>query len=314
MKAILVMMWFYLKLGYRIRVAFFFTVIFSMAFFFLYAIIFAGSNGERLSLFMGPLITFLLVSNALFGFGGQLVTMREMDILRSYRVAPVSAWQLLISRLFGSYLLLLPVLVAQFVLAVWLFNMPLKGSVVNIFVVLTVGNFALLGVGMLVPSVVDTMQSAQVLNQILFIVLVFLSGATIPLAVMPHAIQRIALFLPSTSLVIAFQGIMVKGDSIWTHWPEMAFLFLTFVIAVSLGTRLFRWDKKEHATARAKLQGALILLLFLLCGLFLNLSGDSHFRNISGLTASRGRSPNQSWVSTTSRAERKRTEQEDKRP
>lgn len=298
MQSILKMMWFYLKLGYRIRIAFFFTFIFPMAFFFLYAVIFAGGNGEKLNLFMGPLITFLLVSNALFGFGGQLVTMRELDILRSYRVTPVSAWQILISRLLGSYLLLLPVLVAQFFLAIWLFHMPLRAPVINIFLILTVGDFALLGVGLLVPSVVDTMQSAQVLNQILFIVLVFLSGATIPLGVMPHAIQRMALFLPSTSLVLAFQGVMVKGDSIWAHWPEMTFLLLTFTIALSLGTRLFRWDKKEKTTLRARLQGAAILILFLCCGVIMNLSGGFLRANVPGFIPGGTRAQSGGYIPT----------------
>jgi len=57
-----------------------------------------------------------------------------------------------------------------------------------------IGAFASLG--LIVASVTNTMQETQVINQLLWFALIFLSGATVPLPVLPQAAQRVALFLP----------------------------------------------------------------------------------------------------------------------
>ena len=66
MKAILKMTWVYVKLSYRIKIAFFFTFIFPMAFFFLYCGIFARSQPAAVAFLISPLISLSIISSSLF--------------------------------------------------------------------------------------------------------------------------------------------------------------------------------------------------------------------------------------------------------
>src|SRR5262249_49603650 len=119
---------------------------------------------------------------------------------------------------------------------------------------------------LIVASVANTMQETQIINQLLWFALIFLSGATVPLAVMPRMVQRVGLFLPSTYLVSGLQHAMVYGRGVLSLGVEClsllaggAFLFTSF-------PWLFRWDRKAKLP-RKENWGALVTILpFVLLG------------------------------------------------
>ncbi len=271
MRSIIKMTWMQVKLSARVRIAFFFTFIFPMVFFFVYFGLFARSQPEVVAMLFGPLISFVVISSALFGLSVQLVVMRERDMLRRYHLAPITAGEMVISRLLGNYFLFLPVIVLQYVLAVWIYHMPIKGSVFGLWLLFTLGYLALSGIGLVVAGIVNTMQDAQVFNQILFFILMFLSGTTIPLYELPKFIQHIALIFPPTLMIVASEG-MMQGQPLMRHWPEFIGLTLTMVTSLGVAIALFRWEKEEKATRRSRLQALLALIPLLVMGLWLNYS------------------------------------------
>ncbi len=274
MQSILKMTWMQVKLSARVRIAFFFTFIFPMVFFFVYFGLFARSQPQVVAMLFGPLISFVVISSSLFGLSVQLVVMRERDMLRRYHLAPISAGEMVISRLLGNYFLFLPVIVLQYVLAVWIYHMPVQGSVFGLWLLFTLGYLALSGIGLVVAGIVNTMQDAQVFNQILFFILMFLSGTTIPLYELPKFIQHLALVFPPTLMIVASEGMMAQGQSLARHWPEIIGLALTMVTSLSVAIALFRWEKEEKATRRSRIQAALALIPLIAVGLWLNYSSS----------------------------------------
>jgi ABC-2 type transport system permease protein len=272
MKAVLKMMWMNIKLAWRIKIAFFFTFVFPLGFFFIYGSLFAHGSPVMVAGMMAPLISLSVISSALFGLGIQLVVMRERDVLRRYHLSPVTALQMVLARLLGNYALFMPVVVLQFVLAVGIYHMPLQGSLWGLFVDFTLGYLAVGAIGMVIAGAFNTVQEAQVVTQIIFFALLFLSGTTVPLAMLPHLVQRLAPFLPPTLMIVAGQGLMLMGDPLALHWPEMVCLVLTFAAALWLAVALFRWEKDAPVTRRNRLQALLALAPLLLAGIWLNAS------------------------------------------
>ncbi|MGH9482643.1 MAG: ABC transporter permease [Terriglobales bacterium] len=286
MKPLLRMAWMNVLLSYRVRIAFFFTFVFPMIFFFIYFSLFAQGQPHAVEALMGPLISFSVISNALFGLSAQLVAMRERDMLRRYHLAPISAAQMVCSRLLSNYLLFLPLVVLQYVLAVWWYHMPVHGSLWGLWLIFTLGYLALGSIGLVVAGIVDNMQEVTVWNNLLFFGLLFLTGTTLPLMQLPHFIQRLALFLPPTLMILASAGIMLGGQGIWQNLPELIGLALITVSALGLGIALFRWEKEEKTTRRARLRAALALIPVLAVGIWLNTSPSFQKANQAYLDAS----------------------------
>ena len=280
LRSIWKMAWSSLKLSWRVKITFFFMFIFPLGFFFVYCGLIAHGNPGLVQAVIGPLVGLSVITNSLFGVSTQLVVMRERDMLRRYHLAPITAFEMIASRLLASYLLFLPVVALQFILAIGLYGMPVPASPFGLWLVYSLGYFALSGFGLVVAGVVNTMQEAQVVNQILFFGLLFLSGSTIPLPALSQTVQRLSLFLPPTLMIVAGEGLMLLHQTVASHWRELIGLALISVTTLGVAVALFRWEKEEKATRRSRMRAALALLPMLFVGVWLN--GSPGFRRASG--------------------------------
>ncbi len=259
-----------IRLVMRTKVALFFTFVFPVIFLFVYAGIFAHGNPNAVAYLFGPVVTLNIMGSGFWGLGLQSVMQRERGSLRRYRLAPIGSLTIVSSNLLANYLLELPTLGLLVFCAMVIFHMPLRISLVTLFILVTVGTFAFAGFGLTIASLANTMQEVQVYNNLAWLSLLFLSGVTIPLPMLPHWIQRLATFLPATYLVSSFQAIMSQSQSLSAHWPEMLALVVSGTFGLLFAWKLFRWEKEERIPTQRKLASLAFVIPFLLMGLWMN--------------------------------------------
>jgi ABC-2 type transport system permease protein len=80
-----------------------------------------------------------------------------------------------------------------------------------------------------------------VVSMVIFYPMLFLSGAAIPLEIMPATIKKVASFLPLTYVVKLLRGLWF-GDSWGEHLLETAVLGGILVFGAALAARFFRWE------------------------------------------------------------------------
>ena len=263
-----------IKLVMRTKAALFFTFLFPLIFLFVYSGIFARGNPGAVGYMFGPVVTLNIMGSAFWGLGLQSVMQRERGSLRRYRLAPIGPGSIVFSSLLANYLLQLPTLAMLVSCAVLIFHMPLKISPLTLLILVTVGTFAFAGFGLTIASVANTMQEAQVYNNVVWFTLIFLSGVTVPLPLLPHWIQRFAAFLPATYLVSSFQAIMLSGQSLFAHRAEMLALLISGTFGLLFAWKLFRWEKEEKISTRAKLVSLAFIVPFLVMGIWMNKYGN----------------------------------------
>jgi ABC-2 type transport system permease protein len=277
MKAIMTITWTHVKLSYRAKVAFFFMVVMPVGFFFLYCGLFGGGRPDSVASLIQPLVTFLAITSGMYGVGGTLVALRERDVLRRYHLAPLTPTQIVLSNLLATYVTFMPIVFLMFLLARLIYHMPLSVSAaLGIFAVLSLGYMAVGALGMVIAGLVNTAQEAQILIQILFFVLLFLSGSAVPLARLPMFLQHVALFLPPTMMILAGQGLMIAHQSLTLHLPELLALALTAISSLSLAALLFRWEKEAKVRPHRWRLAVLAIVPMLFLGIWLNLSTSFH--------------------------------------
>ncbi len=120
--------------------------------------------------------------------------------------------------------------------------------------------------GLIVAAVVNSMAESQIIIQLLYFPMLLLSGATIPLSILPEWLQVIAQFLPATHLYLGMQGILMKSETVFDQAAAVGALTLATVVCLFIGVKLFRWEKDDHLKPSAKLWVAAALLPFLLIG------------------------------------------------
>ena len=145
--------------------------------------------------------------------------------------------------------------------------MPYPGQPVSFLVFVSLGVVAFRALGSIIAAVANSMQESQILIQTLYFPMLLLSGATIPLAVMPTWLQmRRASLFPRPISRPACKGFCLgrrRFSTISHRWRRW---LLTAVLATFLGVKLFRWEKEEKMRGSAKLWLLAVLAPFVLMG------------------------------------------------
>jgi len=262
-----------IRLALRNKTFIFFGVAMPLGFLFLFVLIFGHGQTGMIAYILGSVLT-ITVMGSFWGLSVQLVIFREQGILRRFRLAPVGAGPLLASSILANYVLVLPAVIAEILICRSAFHMNTWGNLPAIFLLVSVGAATFSAFGLIVASVTNSMQETQVINNLIWSAFLFLSGATVPLAVFPQWIQRVALFSPATYLATGLQAAATKfvtGEELLT---DCVALIVGLALAFEVSRQLFRWEPEAKVGGKGKLWVLVALVPFLVFGAYENRNGD----------------------------------------
>jgi ABC-type multidrug transport system permease subunit len=197
-----------------------------------------------------------------------LVTFREQGILRRFHVSPVTATDMLASSILANYVLTLPTVLIELLFARAIFHVNTFGDPISLLVLVTVGTVSFASLGLVVASITNTMQETQVLNQLIWLPLIFLSGATLPMGYLPKSAQDVSVFLPATYLVSGLQNAVFSSFPVQKILVQLVSLAIWAILSFFVATQLFRWEPEVKIPRKAKLWAAATVLPFLFFGVW----------------------------------------------
>jgi ABC-2 type transport system permease protein len=282
-----------LRLAMRNKMFLFFSLIMPLGFLFFFAALFGRGRSGWIGYILGAILT-MTVMGSFWGLSVQLVMFREQGILRRFRLAPLGPGPMLTSSILANYIMLIPSVVIEMLVCRWTFHLRSFGNLWQISILITFGSWAFSSLGLIVASVTNTMQETQVINQILWTGFLFLSGATVPLAVFPNWLQRCALFIPATYLATGLEFAATNLASRREIIIDVIALLLGLSVAFEVSRQIFRWEPEAKVPGRAKLWVLAALVPFLLFGTYENIKGERLDRVRQDFTILDSRSPSRS--------------------
>ncbi len=254
------------RLAFRQKAVIFFNYMMPLGFFFLFAQINHAERGGAIIQVITMVLVIGILGNGLFGGGMRAVQERENNILRRYKVAPISPLPLLLASTVTGLLVYLPLVFVTVALAHFRYGMEIPGNSIGLFLFIVVGLVAIRSIGLIISSVVNSVQESMILVQIAYMSMLFLSGTTFPIAMFPGWLKIVSQFIPATHIVSGLQNILVQGESLAANWQAVGALVLTTVIGLLLCVKLFRWEKEEKMRPAAKFWVLAVLVPFALLG------------------------------------------------
>jgi ABC-2 type transport system permease protein len=181
---------------------------------------------------------------------------------------------MLASSIVANFVLTMPTVIVEFLFARFVFHVNHFGNLATAFLLIALGTMAFASLGLVVASVTNTMQETQVINQLIWLPLIFLSGATVPLVDLPRVVQRVGLFLPATYLVTELQDAIYWAAKPWSRDVLIAVssLVLWACLTFFLSAQIFRWEPEAKIPRRAKLLVIATAIPFVLLGVWENSS------------------------------------------
>src|SRR5262245_15819575 len=182
-----------LRVSMRERSVVFFNYLFPLVFFFMFGeFMNARASMGSAQFIVSTVLAMGIMGNGLFGMGMRAVNDGELGILRRLRLAPSTPASVLFSSLLSGVLVYLPSALLTIVLAKWFYGMPVPPNLMSLFAFVVIGSMAFRAIGLIIASVADSMAEAQILVQILYIPMIFMSGTTFPTVNLPSWIQTVA--------------------------------------------------------------------------------------------------------------------------
>ncbi len=197
--------------------------------------------GLRSSVYIVPGIIGVLLSMTLVVIASTAVVReRERGTLEQLIVTPISKTSLMLGKIVPFLLIGYVQVTVILLVGRLLFDIPIVGSVLDLYVVALPFNVASLGVGLLVSSAVQNQAQAMQLGFLYLLPNILLSGFMFPREAMPVAAQWIGAALPLTYFLRALRGILLKGVGLQDLWREFGALSGFAVVLVMLAVMRFR--------------------------------------------------------------------------
>jgi imidazolonepropionase-like amidohydrolase/ABC-type multidrug transport system permease subunit len=256
------------RLTFRDRTVIFFNYLFPLIFFFIFAQLFHAEQGGAIIQVLTMVLSIGILGTGFFGAGIRAVQDREANVLRRFKVAPISAAPILVASLLTGLLNFLPSTILMVLLSHFIYGMAFPDRWVSLLMFVAIGVLAFRALGMMIASVVNSMQESQIVIQLIYFPMLFLSGTTIPMSVLPNWVQIVAQFIPATYLMNGMQSILGRKETLLQNANGAGALILTTVLATFLGVKLFRWEKDEKISGSAKLWLIAVFAPFFLLGTY----------------------------------------------
>jgi ABC-2 type transport system permease protein len=168
-----------------------------------------------------------------------IVRERERGTLEQLVVTPISRTALMVGKVLPFVLVGYVQMTVILLLGQLLFQVPIRGSVLLLYVSALGFIGANLAIGLFLSTLVRTQAQAMQAGFLFLLPNLLLSGFMFPREAMPDVAQWIGMALPLTYFLQVLRGILLKGTGATVLWPEIATLAGFAVLFMALAVRRF---------------------------------------------------------------------------
>ncbi len=192
--------------------------------------------------YMVPGILVVLVTIiGMFLSAMNVVREKEIGTIEQLNVTPIKKYQFIIGKLLPFWIISIIILAFGLTLAVLIFGIVIRGNILLIFSLSSLYLVVVLGYGLFISTITDTMQQALFIAWFFGVVFILMGGLFTPIDSMPHWAQIITLFNPVSHFIEIMRRVILKGSGFWEVQRQVLVLSVYAVLMVVLS--VWRYKK-----------------------------------------------------------------------
>jgi ABC-2 type transport system permease protein len=169
-----------------------------------------------------------------------IVRERERGTLEQLYMTPVHPIGLMIGKIAPYAVVAYVELAIMLTFMRWVFQIPIRGSLLLLLLLVIPFLLAMLGLGLLISTRAQSQQEAIQAAFGTMLPSIFLSGYIFPIETMPVFFQWVSRFIPTTYLIAIFRGIILRGADFTVLWRPTLILSMMAVFFIVVSARRFR--------------------------------------------------------------------------
>ena len=197
---------------------------------------------------MTTMFAFFLVGFIGFTFFAE----RQWNTWERLRASPATNAEILVGKVVPAMMMCLFQQAMLFSLGYLLFGMRVRGSVLGLALVSVALTLCLVAIGVLMAAILRTQQQLNALSNLGAMILAGISGALVPLSVLPGWAQTVAPVAPQYWAMRGFRSTILEGGGVSSVLLPVAVLLAFGVVAGTIALFKLRFDDVDvHATSVA---------------------------------------------------------------
>jgi ABC-2 type transport system permease protein len=243
MKAFLVHLSYDFRATLRDKSMLLMTYLFPLFFFVMMGLLMTKANPTFNQILIPSMILVAVMSGMLLGMPTPLQNAADHGIFRSYKINGVPSLSILIIPVISS-ILHMAIISAIILIAGHVFFdavLPVRWDLFILVWAIALLTYA--GLGVLIGVASPNSRATILISQLIFVPSMILGGLTMPASMLPDSLAKIALILPTSHAMSAFQSLAYGQTSTVNGGLELVLLMASGLLALGLAVYLFQWDK-----------------------------------------------------------------------
>ncbi|ABO50117.1 ABC-2 type transporter [Desulforamulus reducens MI-1] len=185
---------------------------------------------------LGIIVTMTMVMMTSMG----IVRERERGTLEQLIVTPIKSYELMIGKVIPYVALGYLQITVALLVGVIIFDVPIRGSLLQLYLLTLFFITASLGIGVLISNIAKSQMQAMQMSFFVLLPSILLSGFMFPRDAMPVVIKYISNLIPLTYYLTIIRGIVLKGIGFSYLVPQVIALFTFTVVLMTISILKFK--------------------------------------------------------------------------
>ncbi|MCX5780712.1 MAG: ABC transporter permease [Firmicutes bacterium] len=169
-----------------------------------------------------------------------IVRERERGTLEQLMVTPIKSYEIMIGKITPYIVMGYAQITIALLVGVWVFGVPIRGSLLQLYLLTLFFITASLGLGLMISNVAKNQMQAFQLSFFVMLPSILLSGFLFPREAMPKIIYYISALIPLTYYLDIIRGIMLKGIGYQYLMGQVAMLLVFSLLFMTISVLKFK--------------------------------------------------------------------------
>lgn len=188
------------------------------------------------------LITYCVIAVAFEGQVPRTVSQRDEGVLKRLRGTPLRPWVLLAGTALSASVLVLVEVGLILIVGLVSADFTIVGSPWVLTALLLLGTFTMTALGTIIGSVIRSPDGAVAAVHAIYIPMLLLCGAFVPLEALPRGLEVLAKVFPLTYFAGPFRAVLVEGAGLATIGTDLVILLLWTAASWIVAIATFKWE------------------------------------------------------------------------
>jgi ABC-2 type transport system permease protein len=201
-----------------------------------------SSDVSPMTLMTLGLIVYCVIDVAFESAAPKLVRERTAGIYKRLGGTPLRGWVFLAAKTLSASFIILIEVALILVVGLVSTDVTVVGSWWLMGIVLLLGTFTTAALAFVLSNLTASADGAVVAVHAIYIPMLFLCGAFIPVEALPKALRVVAHALPLTYFVAPFRSVMVEGVGLRAIGGDLLILLAWLIGGWIIAVKTFRWE------------------------------------------------------------------------